>query len=337
MAGSVYWVGADGNVYLKGANGVQNLGSSNGQNYNLGNGGFESNTLKQSVQATRISDPNPPKTAPSNPNGSGSSSGGATTQDRSNDIALQQAGLGSVDSQTQAGIAAINAALGSLTGQYDTETAANEGNYHTQSDTNQNNLQKNKQSALVNAAQGRQGLYGTLASLGALNGSGVTLANQAVQRGANDDLSGAGDTYDTNQTGLDTAIGTFRQEDTKRRQDAQTATNDAITGVNNQAAKTKQTFLSNLANDYSAEGNAGQAKAFSDQAAALYPQIAQSSVPSSNIGYEGAAFTPGSLGNYLAGSASTAVTATPTQGGKNPGLFASTILTGDDTKKKLTA
>lgn len=335
MAGAVYWVGADGNVYLKSAAGVQNVGSANGANYNLGNGGFESNTLKQSIQAQRINDPNPPKTAPAG--GSSGGGGGTTTQDRSNDIALQQAGLGAVDSQTSSGLSAIDKALASLTGQYDTESAANEGNYKGQSTTNQNNLQKNKQSALVNAAQGRQGLYGTLASLGALNGSGVTLANQAVQRGANDDLSGAGDTYDTNQSGLDTAIGTFRAEDKERRQDADTAASDARTSVQNQGAKSKQTFLSNLANDFSAEGNAGQAKAFSDQAAALYPSIASTSVPSTSLGYQGAAFTPGTLGNYLSGANSTAVTATPTQGGKSPGLFASTVLTGNDKKKLVTA
>lgn len=53
---NVYWTGSNGNVYLKTATGVQDLGK---DNYNLGAGGFESNTLKQSVQAQRITDPNP--------------------------------------------------------------------------------------------------------------------------------------------------------------------------------------------------------------------------------------------------------------------------------------
>lgn len=326
MAKGVYWQGADGNYYIKtsGGTGVSNIGKN-----------LPGATV---ADLTRIADPNPPKSsaAPANPNGGGSS-GGTTTQDRSNDIALQNAGLSSVDAQTSAGIAAINKALASLTGQYDTEDAANEANYKGQSDTNQNNLQKNKQSALVNAAQGRQGLYGTLASLGALNGSGLTLANQAVQRGANDDLSGAGDTYDTNQSGLDTAIGTFRQEDDRRRQDAATAASDATTNAQNQGAKQKQTFYSNLANDFSAQGDAGNASKYSGLAASLYPQVAATSVPSTNLGYQGAAFTPGALGNYLAGANSTSVTATPTQGGKSGGLFASTILTGDDKKKLATA
>lgn len=261
--------------------------------------------------------------APANPNGVATGSGsGGTTADKSNDIALQLAGIGAIDQQTGAGLSSIDRALAGLTGQYDTETTANEGNYHTQSDTNENNLQKNKQTALVNAAQGRQGLFSTLSSLGALNGDGIVLANGAVQKGANDDLSGAADNYGENQQGLDTAIGTFRQEDKERRDNAVTAAANARTNVQNEAAKNRMSFLSNLANDYSAEGNAGQAKTYADQASALYPQIASTSIPDSNIAYTGAAFTPGTLANYMAGADNTQVTATPTQGGALPGLVA---------------
>jgi len=83
MAGSVYWVGTDGNVWLKGANGVQNLGGVvQGQggagNYNLQDGGFESNTLQQSIQAQRINDPNPQVQGASITVGSGS--GGSTSK-----------------------------------------------------------------------------------------------------------------------------------------------------------------------------------------------------------------------------------------------------------------
>jgi hypothetical protein len=65
--GAVYWIGANGNTYLKDSSGVRDLGQNN---YGFTNGGFESNTLQQSIGATRIADPNAPApTAPSNPNG----------------------------------------------------------------------------------------------------------------------------------------------------------------------------------------------------------------------------------------------------------------------------
>lgn len=322
---AVYWQGADGNIYYKGSNGVQNVGKA----LNTSDKGFDASGL--SAVANRIDDPNPP--APTNvvaPGNSNGTSSAPATADKSNDIALQTSGLGAVDSQSKAGTAAIDAALGQLTGQYDAEAGTNEKSYTDNSNQNQNNLQKDKQTALVNAATGRQGLFGSLSSIGALSGDGITLANEAVQKGANADLSGASDTYGENQSGLDTAIGTFRQEDKERRDNAATAATNAKTNVANDAAKSRMAFLSNISNDYAAEGNAGQAKTYSDQAAALYPTLAATSVPDSNIAYTGAAFTPATLSSYMSGG--TQVSSTPAQSGQNiPGLVA----TGSTKKKQL--
>src|SRR5690606_37710518 len=54
--------------------------------------------------------------------------------------------------------------------------------------TNENNLSRNRQNALIAAAQGQQGLRSVLASLGALNGTGELLAGRAVSQPANADL-----------------------------------------------------------------------------------------------------------------------------------------------------
>lgn len=344
---AVYWVGADGNVWFKSGNSVRNVGKP----INLYNTGFDSSTI--SAQATPIQDPNPPKQSPPPGGGGGgyggsygSGSGGTSVsggggggaaaaplyEDKSNDIAVQMAGLGAVDQQQNSGLSAVDKALQNLFGTYDTEKTANETNYTGQSNTNRTNLQKNTQTAYVNAAQGRQGLFGTLASLGALNGDGLYLANRAVQNGANTDLSGASDNFGTNQTALDTAIGTFRQQDKTRRDQATSSAENARQNVRNQAAKDRLAFLTNLSNDYTAEGKKAQAKTYSDQAAALYPTLASTSIPDSNISYTGAAFTPGTLADYVAGANSTAVHSTPTSGnGGAPGLVASPV------KKKQTA
>jgi hypothetical protein len=328
----VYWTGADGNIYIKqaGQSGVKNYGTAEHLAASPIAGSFSPLTgLKQ------INDPNAPAAAvqaSADPGGIGSggisaptggTSGAAAAApvyaDKSNDIALNNAGLGAVDEQTTNGINAVNKSLAGIIGGYDTEKAANETNYGGQSDTNQNNLQKNKQSALIGAAQGRKGLFGTLSSLGALNGDGINLANDAVRTGANEDLSGAADNFATNQSGLDTAIGTFRAEDKARRDRAGTAADDARTNVNNQGARSKQTFLTNLSNDYSAEGKAPEAADYSGRAAALYPQVAATSIPSSNLAPEAAAFTPTSLSSYLSNASGTQVSATPTQSGGSAG------------------
>jgi hypothetical protein len=238
-------------------------------------------------------------------------------KDRSNDIAVNNAGLGTVDSQTNAGIAAIDKALGSLFGGYDSERDANEKNYQNESDSNQNSLQGGKQTALVHAGQGRQGLLGTLSSLGALSGDSIELANRAVQNGANEDLAGVHHTFATNQTGLDTSIGTFRREDKTRRDEAGVQADNAKTNARNQGLQTKQSFLTKLQNDYSDQGDEGTAKTYADQVAALYPQIAATNVPNANLVAQTAAYTPATLSSYL-NNPNTAVTSTSGQG-NSPG------------------
>jgi hypothetical protein len=332
----VYWIGADGNVYVKGGSGTNSAGRADAN----------TNQYWQSRGFGLIADPNPPKPgaqAAAGSDGGGGGYGGGDggggvvyadsgysapaappKPDKSNDIALNNAGLSAVDSQLSTGLSSIDAALAKIRGQYDIESTANEKLYGDQVVTNTNNLQKNKQTAYVNAAQGRQGLFGTLASLGALNGDGISLANNAVKKGANDDLAGANDNFATNAQSLDTAIGTFRREDKMRRENADTAAENARLNARSEAARSKMTFLSNLSNDHAEMGNSGEAKRFADMAAALYPEMARTTIPNANIGYTGAAFTPGTLAEYMAGTDSQVVNSTPVQGGMGiPGLIVS--------------
>lgn len=331
QSGGIYWVGTDGNVYYKGPGGnsaaVKNMGAARGTST------ISNLTLNG---ASQVDDPNPggggggapQQSAPARPNGGGRAAP-APKPDRSNSIALQTAGLDALGAQTQAGLSAIDQALARLIGQYDTESGANEKLYGDQSTSNQQNLQRNKQTAYVNASQGRQGLFGTLSSLGALSGSGIDLANRAVQRGANEDLTGASDNFSENQSNLDTSIGTFRQEDKRRRSDAEFSAGNAKTNVQGDAAKQRQQFYTQLANDYAQMGDDGNSKKFASLASAEFPNIAKSNVPNANLGYSGAAFTPASLQSYIAGADSTSVQTTPGAGGFDlPGLVAS------PTKKK---
>ena len=177
------------------------------------------------------------------------------------------------------------------------------------------------QSALLNAAQGRQGLFGVLSSLGALNGSGVDLANHAVKAGADTDISGANDNFAGNQSGLDVAIGKYRDADKLRREDAEKAAGDAEKGLRSDIATKQQSIYGNLSNDYADMEDAGNAKKYSDLLASLFPQIAQNLVPSSGPVYQDASFQAPNLNNYLSGG--TTVDTTPVNGLTGlPGLTA---------------
>lgn len=327
-APAVFWVGADGNVYIKGANGVQNAGAVK----NVYDKGFDAANM--SGVGTQIADPNVPKPQVQTVDSSAAGSGTAAPvfADKSNDIAQQNAGLGAVGTYVTSGQAAVDAALGALKGTYDTETAAEKAKYGSNTDQNKVNLSKNQQTALVNAAQGRQGLNGTLAALGALNGSGVVLANRAVQKGANEDLAGASDNYATNADALDTADAAFKTQDEARRKQAENDATTAKTKVQNTGLTSQLGYYQNLSNDYAAEGDSGNATKYSSLASSLFPEIARTSVPDATPTYAAAAYTAPALSSYLAGT-NTQVQTTPATAatGGIPGLSANPV------KKKTTA
>lgn len=261
--------------------------------------------------------------APSAP----SQSSAPAYQDKSQDITLQNAGLGAVDAQRQTGVNTVEDNFNRIMGLYNTDDQNADTQYGNESDANQGDLQSNKQTTFQDAVQGRQGLFGTLASLGALNGDGIDLANRAVAAGANTDLTNAADTFATNQNSLDSGYNAFKAQDAQRKAAADQARQNDEKRVNADADKSKQGYLTALANDYQAEGNTGQAKTFADQAAALMPNIANENVPTMDIGYSGSAFTAPTLSSYVGKANNTTVQSTPATGGANnplsvPGLVA---------------
>lgn len=324
----VFWVGSDGNIYIKaaGINGVQNAGKA----INVGANGFDSSTRSEQG-LTQITDPNPQAPKSVAPTVTGASTAASTYDDKSNDIAQQNAGLNAVGGQTSTGQAAVAAALAQIMGEYGDEDTAETNSYKTNSDQNTSNLQKDNETALVNAAQGRQGLNATLASLGALNGSGITLATRAVTKGANEDLSGAADNFATNAQALDSANGAFQAEDKERKDQATTDAANASESVANEGAKDQLGYYQNLSNDYAAEGDSANATKYSNLASALFPTIAATTVPAAGPSYSAASYQAPSLSSYQTG-ANTAVTATPATAatGGIPGLAATTL------KKKAT-
>lgn len=333
----IYWVGADNNIYAKAPGGNNAAVTNFGKALNVGNNGFDAQY--GSGVFNRVNDPNAP--AQSNTSGTTDSasygSGNPTSSaaavaapvypDKSNDISLQNAGLGAVGDTEKSGIKSIEDAWGKISGQYDDDLNTANTEYGGQSTENTKNLQVNKQAALETGVQGRQGLFGTLASLGALNGTGIERANQAVERGTNEDLTTAGNTYATNQSSLDSGINAYRQQEKRLRDTAENAKNNNEEQVHNDAAKSRQAYLTNLANDYQDEGNTASAKDYSAQAAALFPSIASTNVPTINLGYSGGAYTAPTLSQYTAKANNTSVRATPATGATNsifaiPGLEA---------------
>jgi len=240
-----------------------------------------------------------------------SSGSGSSYQDKSNDIAIQQAGLAAIPQEEQTGVSAVKNALNQIMDEYNADEASATTEYNSNQEENNTDLQDNKQAALEDAVQGRSGLYGTLASLGALSGDGITLANNAVAKGANSDLTTAADTYAGNASALDTSYNAYTAQEKRDETGAQQAAQNDEEIAQNDALKDEDSYLKNLVADYSDEGNSAQAKSYAAQDAALMPQLAATNVPQLSIGYTGGAYTAPTLSSYVGSANNTTVKTTP--------------------------
>lgn len=211
--------------------------------------------------------------------------------------------ISSLDTEKQIGYQNIEDDYGSVIGRYDLEKGQNRADFDEGIVTNNRNLQKNRQNALVTAAQGLRGLRGVLASIGALTGDGGRLANTAVTTEANQDLGGAAETAAANAQNLNRAWDRFGEEDEQRRADAETARTNSRTALEGSIAGKRQGLLQRLAELFGDVDDTANAKKYLDQAGDLNTEIAQKSrVKASPITSKAAAFSPGELETYLAGA-----------------------------------
>lgn len=260
------------------------------------------------------------------------SGGGASPALNTAAIGATQKAIDSLGTEQEIGMRNIDDSYGSVISKYDREAGQARGDYEGQTVTNNQNLQKNKQNALLAAAQGRRGLRGTLSSLGALSGDGSALADRAVTQGANADIGEAADTFAGNQVNLDKALEGFSREDEDRRREAETARNNQRTATEGQVLSKRQQMLQQLAQLFGEGGNNARAGELLNEAGNLNGAIAQrTAVQATPFNARSAAFTPGSLEDYLAGAGD--MTVDVAEGGDAGAASPTSILAGRNRRR----
>lgn len=324
---AVYWIGQDGNIWLKDQSGTRNVGPAGADVVRPDATGFYDPwadprfDTPMRFNATQINDPVNPRqvagartTAPS-----GGTAAPAPKVLNQAAVNATQAAIDSLGTEEQVGAQNIEDSYASLVGRYDRESRQNETDFGEQTTTNTQNLQKNKQNALLAAAQGRRGLRGTLASIGALSGSGIDLSNRVVTRSANEDIGGAGESFATNAQTLDKAIGRFREEDKDRRSEAETTRTNQRTALRGNLASKRQQFYQKMAEIFAGADRTGEADTWLGRAGGLNQEIAANSrVAATPFAARAAAFTPGTLESYLAGAGDMTVDVGGGAGGRSP-------------------
>lgn len=264
---------------------------------------------------------------------SGGAGGGASQVLNQGAIDNTQKAIDSLGTEESVGRKNIDDSYGSLVGKYNKEAANTKEDYDEQTVTNTGNLSRNKQNALLAAAQGLKGLRGTLSAIGALSGDGAKLANQAARTGVNQDIGEATDTYATNAQSLDKAYDRFSEEDQDRRAEAETTRNNQYTALEGSIAGKKQNFFQKMAEIFSQGGNNAAATDWLNKAGDLNQTIAQkSAVQAPAFAAKSAAFTPGTLESYLAGAGD--LTVDVSAGGNGGSKPASTMFGRGINRKK---
>lgn len=328
----VYWIGKDGNVWVKGNQGTNAAGRADANTDNY-------------WQAKGYELINDPSAAASSPASASSGDGGASAKAAAAEAAkiaantasrnAVQQGIDSLGTELNTGYGNIDNDYNSLLSKYDKETAKNQAQYDSSTVQNNENLQKGKQNALTGAAQGYRGLRSTLASLGALGGDGAKLAGRAASTAANQDIGAAADTFATNAQNLDTAWGDYQDEDADRRAEAATQRNNQRTALEGRIASKRQGYYNDMAGKWGDIGRGDDAAHWLRAAGDLNNEIASKTATAATpFSARSAAFTPGTLESYLAGAGDMTV---ETADGGIEGGSAPTVLAGRKRDEKKTA
>ena len=210
-------------------------------------------------------------------NGTGSSSGGGSSfTDTSAGRAATQKALDALGITNDSLDQNERDAYNKLLGQYDQELNANQTDYDAKTKQTAQDLATARQLSRSTGSQGSRSLMAQLAALGA-NGTGVTLANDAVTNQMNREFGESGDTANKNQQSLNTWIGRVKDQDKERRGEAEETLNNNLIANRGTVAKQRQSLLQQMADLWSQAGNKSEAARYLGEAGGLNNEIAMSS------------------------------------------------------------
>lgn len=239
--------------------------------------------------------------------GNSYTTGGASApqyQDTSVARAGTQNSLNELDTVFNNKLAQAQGEYDALIGQYAEEEGQNASKYQNNVNTNEGTREAQQQAALLAAANGGRGLYSTLASIGALGGTGKLLANRAVSNEANIDIGNANKTFDTNATNLFDTYETLKQQEKQRRLDAEGTLAKTKQAHEYDTLTARQQLMKDMAGLWKDNGNFAEHNKWLGDANALTGKIAATTRP--NIpGYAKAGtlgYAAPELQSYLAGA-----------------------------------
>lgn len=266
MAG-VYWVGQDGNTYMKGdATGdtmkwIAPLKSPQQLGYQL------------------IDDPvNPTGNVPG-ASSAPSGGGGGTPAPRLNQAAINntQMTIDQIPGLLQAAIEAENQRYRNAISGFDTQEQQQRKTYDESTVTNQQNYDANYMDSIRAGIKGLGGLFNILRGTGAAGGSVEGDVRDVVGGVTANDIRGGFDTHKQNQDALNASLGSFLTDlDLKRKQNEDTRVNNER-AIRRDSATNLQDLYGKMAGYYGDAERTADRDVWMSRAGALTPEIAANS------------------------------------------------------------
>jgi hypothetical protein len=269
----VFWIGDNGQVYVKGDQGTNAAGSA------------DANTQKYwtSQGYDMISDPNPtiggqgysatttnnitPTSNTSEPAKVFNQAGADNTQKTIDQIApLLQAALESENTRRTNTVNGFNAAEATQRKTYGDSTV-----------TNQQNYDSNFMGSILAGIHGLSGLMALLRGTGASGGTAEDMARDTVGGVTANDIRGGADTQKENQGQLDSSINTFLTDLKQKRTAADDTYENNQRAIRRDSNSQLQSLYGNMAGFFGDVGNTAESNNWMNKAGALTPEIAANS------------------------------------------------------------
>ena len=276
---AAYWIGQDGNIWLKDASGTRNMGSATATVTKPDATGFydpwaDVTETPIRFNAQQIADPMVQQTTTA-PTGGTTSTAKVFNQAGASNT---QTTIDQIPSLLQAALAAENTSYGNTVGGYNASETTQRGNYDKSTTTNQQNYDTNFMDSIRAGIKGLGGLMALLRGTGAGGGTAEDMARDTVGGVTAQDIRGGADTQKENQGALDSSLGSFLTDLQIKRK----AADD--TRVNNERAIRRdsntqlQDLFGKMAGFYGDVGNTAATNDWMARAGALTPEIAANSM-----------------------------------------------------------
>jgi hypothetical protein len=265
MAGSVYWIGNDGNIWFKSSDGVKNVGKPIG--IGARPDGFDAEWA--SAEATQINNPSNRSVAPR-------AGGGGQALD-SVSIANTQTSIDQMSRVLADALAAERQRYQNTRGVFDTQEQQQRQQYQDSLNTNQQNYDANYMDSIRAGIKGLSGLMNILRGTGAAGGTVEDDVRDIVGGVTASDIRAGADTQRENQTALDSSLQAFLTElGEKRRQNEDTLVNNER-AIRRENATGLQDLFTKMAGFYGDAGRTAERNQWMSRAGELTPQIASNS------------------------------------------------------------